>query len=306
MASSTALRLTTGPRPDSPDARGSCHGGELGVDPAAVRAKLVAGGRGVLSYPATRWILALLAQTVEEVEPSVGALLQRLLERLAGGEVNDGPRFGGDPGVGGAGPVELGGNAAAREDGVPGSRTAGGALVGSLVALGSGPVGGSLDRFGGVTGGAEPHDQGTGFMCMVNVDQPFLAADGLTSSLTFMNLQPAGNDGTQGTSEADGTDWAISHSSRSAAQSRLVRLSSVVVWSLFSTASRAAGSGVLPAAPPAAVGQPGGRSSVGSGSGAAVRATAAGTRRADPGPARAASGAAGRAGPAHGRRRTPR
>ena len=99
-----------------------------------------------------------------KVEPSARALLQRLLERLPGSEVNDGSRLGGDPGVGSARPVELGGHAAAREDGVPGSRTAGGALVGSLVALGSGLVGGSLDRFGGVTGGAEPHDQGTGFV----------------------------------------------------------------------------------------------------------------------------------------------
>src|SRR5829696_958649 len=82
----------------------------------------------------------------------------------------------------------------------------------------------------------------TSYLRRVNIDHPFLAADVLVSSLKFTNLQPAGNDGTHGTSEADGSDWAISHNgSRSAAQSRLVRLSRVVVGSLFSTASRAAG-----------------------------------------------------------------
>ena len=96
-----------------------------------------------------------------EVEPSAGALLQRLLERLPGGEVDDGPRLGGDPGLGSAGPVELGGNSAAGEHGVPGRSTAGAALVGPLVALCSRLVRGLLDRSGGVTGGAEPHDQGS-------------------------------------------------------------------------------------------------------------------------------------------------
>src|SRR4030095_9518272 len=82
----------------------------------------------------------------------------------------------------------------------------------------------------------------TSYLRRVNIDHPFLAADGLVSSGRFTNLQPAGNDGTHGARESDGTDWAISHNgSRSAAQSRLVRLSRVVVWSLFSTASRAAG-----------------------------------------------------------------
>jgi hypothetical protein len=95
-----------------------------------------------------------------EVEPSARALLQRPLERLAGGEGKDGPRLGDERGVGSAGPGELGGHAAAREDGVPGRCPAGGALVGSLVALGSGLVGGPLDGRSGVAGGAEPYDQG--------------------------------------------------------------------------------------------------------------------------------------------------
>jgi hypothetical protein len=70
----------------------------------------------------------------------------------------------------------------------------------------------------------------TSYLRRVNIDHPFLAADGLVSSLRFTNRQPAGNDGTHGTSEADGTDWAWSYNgSRSAAQSRLVRLSRVVV-----------------------------------------------------------------------------
>src|SRR5215212_6225215 len=106
-------------------------------------------------------MLALLARQRVKVEPSAGALLQRLLERLAGGEVDDGPRLGGERGVGGASPLELGGDAAAREDGGPGSCGAGAALVGPLIALCSGLVGGPLSRPGGVTGGAEPHDQGT-------------------------------------------------------------------------------------------------------------------------------------------------
>src|SRR4029450_11849680 len=69
----------------------------------------------------------------------------------------------------------------------------------------------------------------TRYLRRVKIDQPFLAADCVGSSGTVMNLQPAGSDDTHGTSEADGTAWAISHSgSRSAAQSRLVRLSRVV------------------------------------------------------------------------------
>jgi hypothetical protein len=105
-------------------------------------------------------MLALLARQRVEVEPSARALLQRLLERLSGGEVDDESRLGDEPDVGGAGPVELGSHAAAREDGVPGSCGAGAALVGPLIALCSGLVGGLLDRPGGVTGGAEPNDQG--------------------------------------------------------------------------------------------------------------------------------------------------
>src|SRR4030095_7458589 len=104
-------------------------------------------------------MLALLARQRVEVKPSTGALLQRPLERLSGGEGKDGPRLGDEPGVGSAGPGEPGGHAAAREDGVPGRGPAG-ALVGPLEALGSGLVGGPLDGRGGVTGGAEPYDQG--------------------------------------------------------------------------------------------------------------------------------------------------
>jgi hypothetical protein len=108
------------------------------------------------------------------VEPSAGALLQLLLERLAGGEVNDGSRLGDERGVGSASPLELGGNAAAREDGVPGSRTAGAALVGSFVALCSGLAGaaGSAPVVSQVALSRTTRAP-TQYFLRVNIDQPF-------------------------------------------------------------------------------------------------------------------------------------
>jgi hypothetical protein len=94
-------------------------------------------------------------------------------------------------------------------------------LVGALVALGSGwSEGRWMAAVVSQVALSRTTREPTSYLRRVSTDQPFLAADGLVSSGKVTNLQPAGNDGTQGTSEADGTDWAISHNgSRSAAQS---------------------------------------------------------------------------------------
>jgi hypothetical protein len=47
-------------------------------------------------------------------------------------------------------------------------------------------------------------------------------------STVSRNLHPAGSDGTQGTSDADGTDWAFSHNGFGSSQRRRERLSNVV------------------------------------------------------------------------------
>jgi hypothetical protein len=79
----------------------SPHGPHCLHQPGGIAAEL----RGC---SASVWMLVLLVRQGVEVEPSAGALLQCLLERLAGGEVNDGSRLGDEPGVGSASPYGAG------------------------------------------------------------------------------------------------------------------------------------------------------------------------------------------------------
>src|SRR5829696_8245359 len=85
-----------------------------------------------------------------EVESSVGSSIEFLVETAAGGEAQGGRRLLGEAGVGGARRVELGGDAAAGEDGVPGGAGSGPCGLGAFVASGPGLSGGALDRAAGV------------------------------------------------------------------------------------------------------------------------------------------------------------
>ena len=62
----------------------------------------------------------------------------------------------------------------------------------------------------------------------MNVDHPFL-------TLALLNDQPAGSGFRQGTSEAEGTDWACSQSGYGWQQSILAICSGVVVTSLLTS-----------------------------------------------------------------------
>lgn len=62
---------------------------------------------------------------------------------------------------------------------------------------------------------------GSGPWARVNSDRPFLA-------FAVATAQPGGSARTQGTSDADGTDWASSHSGSGSSQPRLTMLSGAV------------------------------------------------------------------------------
>src|SRR5215213_3595199 len=94
-----------------------------------------------------------------KVEPAVRALLECLSECEARGETDGGRSLVGERGVGIAGRVQLGGDAAPREHGVPGGRRPGRVWFGPLVASCPGLVGGLLDRAGGVTGRGQARNQ---------------------------------------------------------------------------------------------------------------------------------------------------
>src|SRR5215216_2882543 len=94
-----------------------------------------------------------------EVELSVGAFVECVFEGVAGAEADGGCCLIAERRAADVRGAELGGDAAAREDGVPGgqSRMAG---VGALVASCSGLVGGDWGCPGEVTVGGQPYDHG--------------------------------------------------------------------------------------------------------------------------------------------------
>src|SRR5215218_6440986 len=124
----------------------------------------------------------------------------------------------------------------------------------------------------------------------VITERPLLTA-------TSATVQSAGTNCRHGISEADGTDWAISHNCSRSLQptsltpSEVATASSLSKMILVFRAARPAG----PRSPPRV--RSGGRSSAGPGSAEAGSAAAARTRHAGHGPGPAADGAAGRAGP---------
>src|SRR5918994_7009719 len=64
-----------------------------------------------------------------------------------------------------------------------------------------------------------------------------VSTDWPSLTVTLLSVQPAGRDRRQGTSDADGTDWASSHNGSKSVQARLPMYSGVALASLWVTFS---------------------------------------------------------------------
>ena len=254
--------------------------------------------RAVL-YGLSRWSSS---GWVEPQSPA-RALVQRLLEGLPGGVVQDRGQLAGDLGPVGRRHGRLGGDAAAREhgrsgwpqSGVSGGRSAGSAAPAAGWRSPGWPLGchrSAVSRTTSTPGPARSWFRGI-------TERPSL-------TVTVPTIQPTGR-GSKAGHQGRRRDRLGQQPLRLQIGAGQVadpgwRRDGVLVVDRQRPAGRPA--------PPAGPWRPGARpaagSSAGSGSAGAGPAAAAGTRRARRGPGPGAFAAAGRAGPARGRRRTPR